>query len=101
MSKLTIRIENHQQKFTVSEMRKRLAQVLSKLEGNQEVSFTFVATLESYQSATAKRMQTEPAQARQVITELRDEEYADHSGLSPALLYGELSSAEKEINEFD
>ena len=49
MSKLLIRIDNHDQPYTVSEMRKRLAQVLSKLNGDQEVSFTFVATLEHYQ----------------------------------------------------
>lgn len=51
MSKLTIRIENHEQKYTVSEMRRRLAQVLSKLNGDQEVSFTFVAQLEHYTPA--------------------------------------------------
>jgi hypothetical protein len=51
MSKLTICIENHDQKYTVSEMRRRLAQVLSKLSGDQEVSFSFVATLENYKPA--------------------------------------------------
>lgn len=50
MSKLTIHIENHEQKYTVSEMRRRLAQVLSKLNGDQIVSFTFDATLANYQS---------------------------------------------------
>lgn len=49
MSKLTLRIENHGQVYTVSEMRRRLAQVLSKLDGGQEVSFAFTATLENYQ----------------------------------------------------
>jgi len=49
MSKLLIRVDNHDQPYTVSEMRKRLAQVLSKLNGDQEVAFTFVATLEHYQ----------------------------------------------------
>lgn len=52
MSKLVIVVENHQQKYTVSEMRRRLAQVLSKLNGDQEVSFTFSATLENYQPAS-------------------------------------------------
>lgn len=49
MSRLTIRIDNHEQPYTVSQMRKRLAQVLSKLDGSQEVSFTFTAALENYQ----------------------------------------------------
>jgi len=49
MSKLLIRVDNHDQPYTVSEMRKRLAQVLSKLNGDQEVAFTFVATLENYE----------------------------------------------------
>lgn len=49
MPKLVINIENHQQKYTVSEMRRRLAQVLSKLQGDQEVTFSFRASLENYQ----------------------------------------------------
>jgi hypothetical protein len=52
MSKLTIRIDNHDQHYTVSEMRKRLAQVLSKLQGDQDVTFTFVANLENYKPAS-------------------------------------------------
>lgn len=57
MSKLTIIVTNHdmvnnrEQKYTVSEMRRRLAQVLSKLSGDQEVSFSFRATLENYEPA--------------------------------------------------
>jgi len=53
MSKLLIRIDNHDQPYTVSEMRKRLAQVLSKLNGDQEVAFTFVATLPEYRPEPA------------------------------------------------
>ena len=58
MSKLLIRVDNHDQPYTVSEMRKRLAQVLSKLNGDQEVVFTFIANLENYQP---KRHLTMPA----------------------------------------
>ena len=51
MAKIVINIDNHDQKYTVSEMRRRLAQVLSKLDGGHEVSFSFTATLENYQPA--------------------------------------------------
>jgi hypothetical protein len=51
MSKLTLHIDNHEQKYTVSEMRKRLTQVLSKLNGDQEVSFTLAVTLDDYTPA--------------------------------------------------
>lgn len=49
MPKLVINLSSHPQPTTVSQMRKRLAQVLSKLNGDQEVSFNFIATLENYQ----------------------------------------------------
>lgn len=48
MSTITIQIDNHEQPYTVSEMRRRLAQVLSKLNGDQTVSFSFNARLENY-----------------------------------------------------
>ena len=51
MSKLNINIENHEQKYTVSEMRKRLAQVLSKLNGDQPATFSFRAELTDYTPA--------------------------------------------------
>jgi hypothetical protein len=51
MSQLLIHVESHEQRYTVSQMRRRLAQVLSKLRGDQEVTFTFNATFESYQPA--------------------------------------------------
>ena len=43
MPTITIRIDNHDQPYTVREMRRRLAQVLSKLNGDQTVSFSFDA----------------------------------------------------------
>jgi hypothetical protein len=49
MAKLNINIESHEQKYTVSDMRKRLAQVLSKLDGDQPVTFSFRAELTDYQ----------------------------------------------------
>jgi hypothetical protein len=54
MPKMTLQIDNHDQPYTVSEMRKRLAQVLSKLDGGQEVSFSFSARFENYTPAPAE-----------------------------------------------
>ena len=51
MPRLNIRIDNYGQPVTVSQMRKQLAQVVSKMPGDQEVKFTFVAVLEDYQPA--------------------------------------------------
>ena len=51
MSKLSIRIDNHEQPYTVSQMRQRLAQVLSKLNGDQIVAFSFNAHFEAYEAA--------------------------------------------------
>ncbi len=52
MATITIQIDNHEQKFTVGEMRRRLAQVLSKLNGDQIVTFSFNARLENYTPRT-------------------------------------------------
>jgi hypothetical protein len=49
MPRLNIRIDNYGQPTTVSQMRRRLAQILSKLSGDQEIKFTFTAVLEDYQ----------------------------------------------------
>jgi len=51
MARLNIRIDNYGQPMTVSQMRRRLAQVLSKMSGDQEVKFTFTAVLEHYRTA--------------------------------------------------
>jgi hypothetical protein len=48
MSRITISVSNHDQPHTVSEMRKRLAQILSRLNGSQEVTFSFSAVLPDY-----------------------------------------------------
>ncbi len=48
MAHITISAGTNGEKTTVSEMRKRLARVLSKLNGAQEVSFSFAASLEHY-----------------------------------------------------
>jgi hypothetical protein len=48
MAHITISAGTNGEKTTVSEMRKRLARVLSKLDGDQEVSFSFAASLDSY-----------------------------------------------------
>ena len=50
MATITISIDDHDQPYTVREMRRRLAQVLSKLDGDQIVSFSFNARLENYKS---------------------------------------------------
>lgn len=54
MSTLNINIDNHGQEYTVSEMRRRLAQVLSKLSGDQKVTFAFRAELADYQPAPSR-----------------------------------------------
>jgi hypothetical protein len=46
MAILNIRVDNHDQKGTVSEMRKKLFAILNRLDGDQEVSFSFRATVE-------------------------------------------------------
>jgi hypothetical protein len=50
MSTITIVMER--QKCTVSQMRQRLARMLAHLPGDLDVSFTFGATLENYQTPT-------------------------------------------------
>jgi hypothetical protein len=52
MATITIRIVDHDQPYTVREMRRRLAQVLSKLDGEQTVSFSFSARIENYTPRT-------------------------------------------------
>lgn len=51
MAQLTINIDNQGQPYTVAEMRKHLAQVLSKLNGDQTVTFSFRANLPEYRPA--------------------------------------------------
>lgn len=46
MPLITIRIDDHGETMTVREMRRRLAQILSKLDGDHQVSFSFVARLD-------------------------------------------------------
>jgi hypothetical protein len=87
MAKVTINIDNHEQPYTVSQMRKRLAQVLSKLNGDQLVSFSFSAHFGSYQAAA-------PATHGDIY-----DEYADgsrHSGLYPPMMFGELARPEND-----
>lgn len=45
---VTINLDNHGQPYTVREMRRRLARLLSNLNGDQNVSFAFVARLDQY-----------------------------------------------------
>ena|ERR1700676_1146388 len=57
MSKLVIviaSIGSDSKPYTVREMRRKLAHALSKLQGDQEVSFTFRATLENYEPVPEK-----------------------------------------------
>lgn len=48
MANITIHIGSHGGDMTVSEMRKKLAKVLSKLRGDQSVTFAFGASLQNY-----------------------------------------------------
>jgi hypothetical protein len=66
--KLSIHLDNHDQKYTVSEMRRRLAQVLSKLHGTAEVSFSFDAVLPSYEPPIVHS-----TTVRSVISSMREE----------------------------
>lgn len=54
MHRITIEVGSHGVVTTVSEMRKRLAKVLSNFPGDQEVFFTFSAHLENSQSNAAE-----------------------------------------------
>ncbi len=51
MARLTISIASQGEVVTVSEMRRRLARVLSKLTGQSEITFSFSANLENYKPA--------------------------------------------------
>ena len=51
MAKITLHFDNHEQPYPVSEMRKVLGQLLANLNGNQGVTFSFMATLEDYHTA--------------------------------------------------
>ena len=53
MAHITISAGTNGEKTTVSEMRRRLARVLAKLDGNQEVSFSFAASCEHYRVAVS------------------------------------------------
>ena len=50
MSRVVMHLSNHGNRFTVREMRRRLASLLSKLDGDQEVIFDFQAVLENYRT---------------------------------------------------
>jgi len=54
MPTVNIVVASNGQKWTVSELRSRLAQVLSYLNPDQEVTFSFSAMLPDYQRATSK-----------------------------------------------
>ena len=58
MAKLHIQIDNHDGPYTVSELRKRLAKVLSKLDGGAEIRFMFTAALNNY--TPAERVVSKP-----------------------------------------
>lgn len=90
MPSITIHLNNHEKHGTVSEMRRALAQVLSKLEGEQEVVFTFTATtVDRREPAKSKTLgapcQTTPMQIAQ------EESVPDGSGDStdPCLEVGD------------
>jgi hypothetical protein len=69
MKRITIEVGSHGVATTVSEMRKRLAKVLSPLRGDQEVFFSFSAHLENYQIAPTK-----PTPMRVIYGELAEPE---------------------------
>jgi hypothetical protein len=78
MANLTIHIDSHKDPtYTVSQMRKRLAQVLSKLNGDQVVSFSFAAVLEGYQPAPTTRQVMRDEEERQMPYVPADERFLD------------------------
>ena len=54
MGRIVIRIDNYGQKYTVSQMRMKLAQALAKLDGGQECTFNFTAALDNYSPAPVR-----------------------------------------------
>ena len=54
MKRISINIGTHGVETTASDMRKRLAQVLSKIPGDQIVFFNLTLHLENYEPAPAK-----------------------------------------------
>lgn len=52
MATISLQMDNHEQSMTVREMRQRLARMLSKLDGDLPVSFSFHARVESYTPRT-------------------------------------------------
>jgi len=89
MKRITINVGTHGVETTASEMRKRLAQVLSKIPGDQVVFFNLTLHLENYEPAPAK-YSTHIVGAGELIRE------GDHSGSSPCALYGELARPEND-----
>jgi len=55
MPRLTINIDNGGQPITVSQMRRRLASILSSLRGDQMVTFSFTARLPHYTPSETRR----------------------------------------------
>jgi hypothetical protein len=53
MKRITINVGTHGVETTASEMRKRLAQVLSKIPGDQIVFFNLTLHLENYSPAAS------------------------------------------------
>jgi hypothetical protein len=51
MPSLTIEIGSHGQRWTINQMRIRLAQMLAGLNGDQEITFSFVGTMPEYRPA--------------------------------------------------
>lgn len=103
MSVLTIQVDNHNQPFTVREMRRRLAQVLSKLNGDMQVSFSFSARLENYQpfppanSESCNPMGEPFPPAGRVATEGYSLEWEEDKKPSiPGAVYGELARPEND-----
>ena len=49
MARIVMHLNNHGSPYPVQEMRRRLAELLSKLDGSQGVVFDFQAVLDNYQ----------------------------------------------------
>jgi hypothetical protein len=87
MAKLHLQIDNHDGPYTVSELRKRLARVLSKLNGDAEIRFMFTAALENYQPKIGHAATPAgcPACDRSAISKIPDSPTTRHAVPEPSL----------------
>lgn len=98
MKRITINIGTHGVQTTAAEMRRRLAQALSKIPGDQIVFFNLTLHLENYRPTTpvgynCLRNGCTSSVPHFHLTHADD---VDHSSLTPTAVYGELARPEND-----